>query len=196
MADVSRDLERWLPVPGYEGSYEVSDLGRVRGLDREIDNGHGGARRWSGRVLKPGMDKNGRLGVTFCVQSVKRRRLVHQVVLETFVGPRPDGLHGCHNNGVSSDNRVGNLRWDTPTENMLDKTRHGTNYLANRKVCPRRHQLRVPNLVASRLRKGHRICLACARARANEQHAKVYGHPFDFEAVANAHYAAIMRAVA
>lgn len=52
--------------------------------------------------------------------------LVHRLVLEAFVGPPPDGCVGCHENGIRSDNRVGNLRWDTPTSNIHDKRRHGT----------------------------------------------------------------------
>lgn len=53
-------------------------------------------------------------------------RAVHRLVLESFVGPRPDGKECCHNNGDHRDNRLLNLRWDTPAANALDKIRHGT----------------------------------------------------------------------
>lgn len=53
-------------------------------------------------------------------------RYVHRMVLETFVGPCPDGMLGCHNDGNTANNRRTNLRWDTPAANMADKDRHGT----------------------------------------------------------------------
>lgn len=51
---------------------------------------------------------------------------IHQLVLEYFVGPRPPGYYACHNNGKRDDNRLSNLRWDTPAQNGLDKHKHGT----------------------------------------------------------------------
>jgi hypothetical protein len=53
-------------------------------------------------------------------------RYVHRIVLEAFVGPCPGGWQCCHNDGDTSNNSVGNLRWDTPRENNADKIRHGT----------------------------------------------------------------------
>jgi hypothetical protein len=53
-------------------------------------------------------------------------RYVHALVLEAFVGPRPEGFDACHNNGNKTDNRLENLRWDTKSANSLDKRRHGT----------------------------------------------------------------------
>ncbi|RUU22663.1 HNH endonuclease [Mesorhizobium sp. M7A.F.Ca.AU.002.06.1.1] len=51
---------------------------------------------------------------------------VHLLVLEAFVGPRPDGLEGCHNDGNPDNNRLDNLRWDTPESNQADRIAHGT----------------------------------------------------------------------
>ncbi len=53
-------------------------------------------------------------------------RLVHQVVLEAFVGPRPSGFHGCHNDGNPLNSNLDNLRWDTASNNQLDRRKHGT----------------------------------------------------------------------
>lgn len=53
------------------------------------------------------------------------RARVHIVVLETFVGPRPDGAEACHNDGNPLNNSLENLRWDTHTGNMQDCVRHG-----------------------------------------------------------------------
>lgn len=54
------------------------------------------------------------------------RRLVHHIVLEAFVGPCPEGMEGCHNDGDPTNNRVDNLRWDTRKANREDSIRHGT----------------------------------------------------------------------
>lgn len=51
---------------------------------------------------------------------------VHRLVLETFVGSCPEGMETCHNNGVRTDNRLCNLRWDTRSNNSRDSVKHGT----------------------------------------------------------------------
>jgi DNA-directed RNA polymerase specialized sigma24 family protein len=56
----------------------------------------------------------------------KRRRYVHRLVLEAFVGRRPEGMVCCHNDGDPTNNRLDNLRWGTYRENEHDKLRHGT----------------------------------------------------------------------
>lgn len=53
-------------------------------------------------------------------------RRVHRLVLEAFVGPCPEGMEGCHEDGNRSNNRLTNLRWDTPAANEADKLIHGT----------------------------------------------------------------------
>jgi hypothetical protein len=63
---------------------------------------------------------------------------VHGLVLMAFVGPKPPGMCACHNNGIATDNRPENLRWDTPKGNAADRKIHGTQFHAdthhNRKV--------------------------------------------------------------
>ena len=51
---------------------------------------------------------------------------VHRLVLSLFVGPCPEGMECCHNDGDRTNNRVENLRWDTHRNNIADKRRHGT----------------------------------------------------------------------
>ena len=51
---------------------------------------------------------------------------VHRLILETFVGPCPPGMEACHGNGIRTDNRLENLRWDTRKANCADAVRHGT----------------------------------------------------------------------
>jgi len=53
-------------------------------------------------------------------------RYVHRLVLETFVGPCPEGMVCCHGDGDTANNALGNLRWDTQRGNLADRERHGT----------------------------------------------------------------------
>lgn len=122
---------------------------------------------------------------------------IHSLVLEAFVGPRPDGMEGCHNDGDPANNHLANLRWDTRAANNQDTLRHGRHEKKRRTHCPRRHPLAEPNLVVRRYReRGHRICLACARATWQRRNLRLKGVEINFEAVADAYYAEIMRAVA
>lgn len=123
-------MEQWKPVVGFEDYYEVSDLGRVKGLPRTTQFGSR-TKTHPERILKPWQlpDKRcfGRhVAVTLSVDGVKKRRPVHQLVLETFVGLRPPGMQTRHLNGIPNDNRLVNLQWGTPLENSADAHRHGT----------------------------------------------------------------------
>jgi NUMOD4 motif len=106
--------ERWLPVPGWERLYEVSDLGRVRSLPRK-----GGNNRWyGGKVLVPYPHK-GYPVVPLCRGGQRTMRAIHQLVLEAFAGPCPPGMQACHNNGQPGDPGVaiqpGPVRCERPT---------------------------------------------------------------------------------
>jgi hypothetical protein len=161
-----REGETWRPVVGYEGRYEVSDLGRVRSLDRTVWR-DGPYRRhqvtYRGRVRAVHQQEKGYVGLCLWKDGQTHSCRVHQLVLEAFVGPCPEGMEALHGNGVRHDNRRINLRWGTPAENAADRVRHGTTPGANGH-CKRGHLLQAPNL---RPRKAARDCLACSRAVAS-----------------------------
>ncbi len=96
-------------------------------------------------------------------------RLVHQLVLEAFVGPRPSRTLTRHINDIKMDNRLENLRWGTPSENTQDAYDNGGRVLL--KKCPLGHRIEGKNLQA----KGRR-CKACNQERAN---AHWHGREFD-----------------
>ena len=110
-SDSDNHPEQWRAVPGYEGLYSVSDLGRVRS--------HNAAK---GRILKPRvLEGTGYRAITLCRNGLKSYRHVAHLVLEAFVGPRPRGYHACHGNSIRTDNRLTNLRWDTASANALER---------------------------------------------------------------------------
>ena len=120
-------VERWLPVPGYEGLYSVSDLGRVRSEPRITIRQNGDTMRVFGRVLRPTVLPSGYIQADLRNGPGRHTHFyVHRLVLEAFIGPAPQGTEACHNNGQRADNRACNLRWDTRRSNHADKLQHGT----------------------------------------------------------------------
>lgn len=191
MSDATHAPERWAPIPGWEGYFEVSDRGVIRTVGRVMIRSNGAPFTCRGRVRRLQLVNDGRWGVTLRAGGKQRRHLVAPLVLSAFVGLRPPGLDACHNNGNPRDDRVENLRWDTASGNALDKRAHGTDHNVNKARCPRGHRLEAPNLRTFYSRVG-RECLACHRARAAGQYARRCGRPFDFIRVADGYYARIM----
>ena len=184
-------IEEWRPVNGFCGSYEVSNKGRVRGVDREIANVNGVTRKWTGRVLKPNVDHDGYLWVHLKLDGTRVRKSVHSLVLESFVGPRPAGLDVAHADGNPRNNELSNLRYCTRSENMMDLVSSGGHIKMQRDKCPQGHLLEQPNIPKAKLAKGHRSCLACERARGYLQRRKPYAKEL-LQAVSDEYYKTIM----
>jgi len=129
MAEQDPTKEEWRAVVGYEGFYEVSDLGRIRSLDMSfVRSTDSRPYNKKGRLLEFEIDTRrgkGYLRVTFSANGRRSRRQVHHVVLESFVGPCPDGHECDHKNFVTCDNRLANLRWFTHKQNVKHSDNSG-----------------------------------------------------------------------
>lgn len=152
--------ETWLPIPGYEVLYEVSDLARVRSLDHMVPHRAGGLQIARGRLLKPYPSTFGHPSVNLSKDGVRKYFGVHQLVLLAFVGQRPAGMVTRHLDGNAADSRLCNLAYGTPAENSQDAVRHGHNPQANKTHCDNGHEFTEANLWRYR---NQRFCRTCKR---------------------------------
>jgi hypothetical protein len=118
--------EIWKDIVGLEGYYQVSDLGRVRSVDREFVDRRGHNRRFPGVMIVITDDGAGYQKFLSHKAGVKKNISLHVCVLQAFTGSAPEGFECCHGNGDRKDNRHSNLRWGTRAENAKDRALHGT----------------------------------------------------------------------
>ena len=64
--------------------------------------------------------------IILCNNKKSQLIYVHKLILEAFIGPRPEGMECCHNDGNGLNNNLSNIRWDTKKGNCLDRIKHGT----------------------------------------------------------------------
>lgn len=124
-----REFEEWKDIPGYEGFYQASTLGRIRGLDRMTFRD----RQIKGRLMKPCLSTKGYLMVSLCDSIGKDKNwLVHRLVAITFHENPFNKKTVNHINGIKTDNRPKNIEWATYGENS--KHAFDTGLLSNCKI--------------------------------------------------------------
>jgi len=107
-------MEKWRDIVGFEGIYKISDHGRILSMRTNSIK----------KLTIHSNDPRPYLGLWKNNKSTIVRP--HKLVMEAFVGKRPEGMECCHNDGNPQNNHLSNLRWDTSKNNHADKVRHGT----------------------------------------------------------------------
>lgn len=115
IAQREKQLERWQAIPDTEGLYEASTYGNIRSHKTATAGRKGG-------LLKLSKGRLGYLTVKLHTpQYLKGRTFsVHDLIMRTFAGPRPEGLVICHWDDNPENNHWGNLRYDTRENNRMD----------------------------------------------------------------------------
>lgn len=119
-------MEKWLPVVGYEGCYEVSDQGRVKSVRRFVENGRGGWRLVSECIRKSQLNNMGYPLVKLNVGGKKSTHTVHKLVARAFLGECPKGHEIAHLDNTPKNPVLSNLKYVTPKINCSHKVLHGT----------------------------------------------------------------------
>lgn len=113
-------MEIWTDIKGYEGKYKISNLGKVKSLDRITIYFNKSKRNWEGRILKNVVKHkkdNSYLHVTLFDKGSRKIYLVHRLVAQAFI-PNLNNLPQVnHKNGIKYDNKVENLEWITAKGN-------------------------------------------------------------------------------
>lgn len=116
--------EEWRDIKNYEGMYQVSNMGRVKSLERKVPHKGGGERTVKERILKPGIDTHGYMSVVLCIDGKKRTLVVHRLVCEAFHEKLEGKQEVNHINEDKTDNRSCNLEWCSRRENVNFGTRN------------------------------------------------------------------------
>jgi len=115
--------EIWKDIPGYEGYYQVSDMGNVKSVARKSLNKKGILiQRTNGKKINPKND-HGYKSVTISKNGKSKTYMVHRLVLLTFNGMSE--LECNHINGIKSDNQLSNLEYCTRKENAIHSYKLG-----------------------------------------------------------------------
>lgn len=153
--------EEWRPIPDYEGTYEVSDQGRVRRLNFR----HRGV-----QVLRLRLSTGGYLRLALWRDGVRKDVRVNRLVATVFLRP-PVADEVCrHLNGDKTDNRLSNLAWGSPADNAADMLRMRRHFNSNKTHCRQGHPLDSTRSRGDGTDRRTRICSACNRERLREQY--------------------------
>lgn len=166
----------WVPVPDYEGFYEVHPSGLVRN-----------AKTLAKKFYH--LDEKGYPRLFLYKDGRRRGVRLHHILARAFVDGEREGLEVRHLNDIKTDFRLENLQWGTRGENVKDQVRNGLHNMASREFCVRGHRLDGENLLPET--PGRRVCRKCSYnardasklkfqkkglAPGDPRHGTLYGH--------------------
>ena len=104
-------MENWKDIKGYEGFYQVSDLGRVKSLERDVYCQNGIVRHIEEKILVPNLNNKGYQYVGLSKNGKRKGMLVHRLVALAFIPNLENKSQINHKNEIKNDNVVENLEW-------------------------------------------------------------------------------------
>jgi hypothetical protein len=132
-------IELWKDIQGYEGLYQVSNLGRVKSLPKYVKTGKGGKgkRYIPENLLTPCKKENNYFFVALAKDGIKNCHYLHRLVALAFI-PNPENKPQVnHLKSDKSDNRASELEWSTRNENLLHSFREGTHKPMRGTISPK-----------------------------------------------------------
>ena len=117
-------MEEWKDIKGYEGSYQISNLGRVKSLSRIIIRSNGNPTTIKAKIKKTPIRNDGYFIVNLCMNNGSNVNLIHRLIAEAFIDNPNNYPLVRHLNDIKTDNRLDNLCWGTYCDNMVDSIKN------------------------------------------------------------------------
>jgi uncharacterized protein (DUF433 family) len=114
------EKEKWLPIPEYEGRYDISNYGKVRSYQNGRD------KIAIPKIIKLWIGKKGYMYANLSKFYKRHNILISGMVAKVFLGPKPTGKEVSHIDGNRKNNFIGNLIYETHSENMQRAVRQNT----------------------------------------------------------------------
>lgn len=131
MDEMKKEAEIWLDIPGYENIYQASNCGRIKSLQRMVNN-NGGARFINERIMRPCLDYHGYYRLELSNLGIRRKYFVHQLIAVTFL-PNPNNYKIInHKDGKKINNKPNNIEWCDYSHNE----KHSYRVLGKKPTCP------------------------------------------------------------
>jgi hypothetical protein len=123
-------IEQWKDIEGYEGFYQISDLGNIKSVSRFVNNKHNTLSFIKEKKMNPSIDRDGYYYLNLMKNGIRKRFTVHNLVSKTFLGKKTDeSLVIDHINNIKNDNRVCNLQYISLRENVSKDRKNKNNFL-------------------------------------------------------------------
>lgn len=175
--------EIWKSITGYDGAFEVSNLGNFRSKDRMVPSRWCKPRPYKGKLLKLENTLDGYLRISLMQNSIKTKYLCHRLVAQEFIPNSDNKPFVNHLNGIRSDNRVDNLEWCTQSENELYSIKTFGNTMKG-KTFPKKIKCLDTNIIYSSMSEvvrniGGKACIS-GLVKSINANRLYYGHKYSF----------------
>jgi hypothetical protein len=123
-------IEEWKDIKEYEGFYQISNLGNIKGISRYVKNKHNTLSYLKEKILKQTKDKDGYCYLHLSKNGISKRHKTHTLVCENFLEKKiNESLVIDHINNIKNDNRFTNLQYITLRENLTKDRKNKNNFL-------------------------------------------------------------------